>query len=254
MIKRALLATIALTLGTLTTTAIAWYFAWTQIQLGTDPPDGSPGMRLIAPIPGPVVIHGKSVADAIVLVEFGSFPGTTFYEVARYDRAAVPDTFVSRGEVPIAGWVRPLAFPWESGASWKGDEDNHRTIIARGWPLPVLWSGSRLKSNSEMFDNGAFYFEGRLKTYGPRRPMVIYPSAAAYDVPFPLRPIWRHFIPSSLVWAVPWWVVFKSPGWIRAAWRRWKGRCVACGYSRAGLSSRSPCPECGVMQVTSHSS
>lgn len=54
-------------------------------------------------------------------------------------------------------------------------------------------------------------------------------------------PLWMLMLP-ALTAAV----VAESIGW-RARRRRSEGRCVPCGYDRAGLEEGAKCPECGAL-------
>lgn len=242
--RKLFLILLSLLLGVASTVAIAWRSAWTQLQLGTSSPDGTPAPRFVGPIPAGS--KGVGLTNGTVLVERGTAPGTELWVIVLYKSADLPDTFKSRGDLHIPSWVRRLAFPWEFNAQWQGDDIQSRTIIARGWPYVTLWSGSRLKSKSETIDNGAFYLEGWLRKYGPRGPLVVYPSAAAFDVPFPFRPVWAPFLISSTLLAAPFHLLFMGPGALRRWARRRRHCCERCGYDRRGLSPAVACPECGL--------
>lgn len=234
---------LSLLLGVASTVAIAWRFAWTQLQLSTDTIDGSPAPRSVGPVP--TSAPGVET-PAKVFVAMGVAPGTERWDVAYYKADQLPDTATSRGDLQIPTWVRRIVVPWEFNAAWRGDDLHSGMIIARGWPSVTLWSGTRLRSNNTMFDNGAFYFEGSIRHYGPRRSLVLYPSAAAFDVPFPLRPIWTPFLISSTLLAIPFYVMFAAPGALRRWSLRRRQRCIRCAYDRQGLTHATPCPECGL--------
>ena len=70
------------------------------------------------------------------------------------------------------------------------------------------------------------------------------------DVPgrgLPALPIWSGLVIDSAAWgAMPFAIFLAWRGARRFAWRR-AGACAACGYSRAGLSAETACPECGAI-------
>ncbi len=62
----------------------------------------------------------------------------------------------------------------------------------------------------------------------------------------PLRPLWPGFFLNTAVYSGLWWLVLALPGGACRYFRRRRGACAHCGYSRVGLpSSSTPCPECG---------
>jgi hypothetical protein len=63
-----------------------------------------------------------------------------------------------------------------------------------------------------------------------------------------VQPIVSGLALDTLFYAVPWWLIFVTPGAIRRWRRRRRGRCAGCGYDLAGLvvdNGVRTCPECG---------
>ncbi len=65
---------------------------------------------------------------------------------------------------------------------------------------------------------------------------------------FPCFPLPLGLAVNVLVWsglvAGAWTLAMSGPRAVITASRRRRNRCIACGYSRAGLSQAAPCPEC----------
>jgi hypothetical protein len=57
--------------------------------------------------------------------------------------------------------------------------------------------------------------------------------------PWVFVPLWMPFAPLALAAGALWY-----PG-VRLTWRRRRGSCLTCGYSRQGLAADVVCPECG---------
>ncbi len=61
----------------------------------------------------------------------------------------------------------------------------------------------------------------------------------------PLLPLWPGFAINTGYYAPLLLIAWRSPGVIRRALRRRRGRCTACGYDRRGLAADGACPERG---------
>lgn len=112
-----------------------------------------------------------------------------------------------------------------------------------GWgPIRPGWhcnSGTR-RATERMMGATSYYNSWRFWRAGP------------FEMEF------RQGAPSRGIVSVPLWlpaivglVLIRRASSRRTRRRReWLGRCVSCGYDRAGLSQASPCPECGVAPRT----
>ncbi len=65
-----------------------------------------------------------------------------------------------------------------------------------------------------------------------------------------LLPIWPGFAVNTTLYALPWlaawWGINRTRKWLRHR----RGGCPNCAYDRSGLSTDTPCPECGLVPVT----
>jgi hypothetical protein len=61
----------------------------------------------------------------------------------------------------------------------------------------------------------------------------------------PIAPIWSGLAIDTLFYGTIAWVPLFLPGTLRRWRRRRTGRCIKCGYDRAGLAPNAACPECG---------
>ena len=60
----------------------------------------------------------------------------------------------------------------------------------------------------------------------------------------PLRPVWPGFLGNTVLYAVVAMGMIGCSWFVRRGYRRWRGRCIACGYDLRGDLDRG-CPECG---------
>ena len=62
----------------------------------------------------------------------------------------------------------------------------------------------------------------------------------------PLRPLWPGFAINTIFYAGVLWLLFAAPGMVKRRIRRFRGRCIHCGYYLRGQPADSnKCPECG---------
>jgi len=65
----------------------------------------------------------------------------------------------------------------------------------------------------------------------------------------PWMPVWPAFLANLAIWSVVGHFGLRGCTSVRSSFRRRRGLCETCGYSRRGLDSDSPCPECGTTTV-----
>lgn len=119
------------------------------------------------------------------------------------------------------------------GEAFNYDHRIYRTQA--GWPLMALECSETLRDPVAI--NHGFAVPQWLGPAQRRGRLYVNPT-------FPLKPT-PGFAADMFLYAG---ACFSFLGGIRLArhaLRALKGRCVTCGYSRTGLPSGSPCPECG---------
>jgi hypothetical protein len=121
-------------------------------------------------------------------------------------------------------------------------------VQVAGWPCDCVW-GSMVLKDPRL--NDLTPIKGRLphgvvargvayvgREYSPRDNRGI----CGY---LPIAPIWSGLAIDTLFYGTIAWGLLFLPGTLRRWRRRRGGRCVKCGYDRAGLGAESACPECG---------
>jgi hypothetical protein len=106
----------------------------------------------------------------------------------------------------------------------------HHTEV--GWPLRCWWGAERVRGKNA--DEPLWIADV---------PHVLRDLVGVGRLPIGIHPL--QFITNTLSYAaVPtaiWLGLWKLPHWRRQR----AGRCVSCGYDRAGLAAEVVCPECG---------
>ena len=107
---------------------------------------------------------------------------------------------------------------------------------AAGWPLRAVYT--------------QITFDGRLNrnvspNYIVEQRWAIRWTSGSRDWVLPYRPLWTGLLANTALYAAAWTPLVLLPGAV-ARWRRARqGRCMRCGYARAGLKADAACPECG---------
>jgi hypothetical protein len=65
----------------------------------------------------------------------------------------------------------------------------------------------------------------------------------------PYEPVWPGLLGNTAMFAAVFWLVMPGRRVLRSLLRDRAGRCVGCGYDRAGLATDAKCPECGTVPV-----
>lgn len=230
---------ILLTLGLLTTVAISWCLALMDISDRRDFVSYTwSGSRPAA------ITQPHRVAD-VVTVRVHQSRGRCFIRtraqggVSGIKINALPRKYQWVDSPPlhlIPACCQQEAMPWCFGTPWPGrSTTDGRIVTASGWPLLALSSRSRSLSAQRLQGDIGIVLSRQRAIAGYERVKCV----------LPLRPIWLGLIVNSLLFAAAWWPVLWVIDRLRARHRRYQCRCASCGYSRIGIPSALPCPECG---------
>lgn len=113
------------------------------------------------------------------------------------------------------------------------------SIIEAGWPARAFWGWTRIGPNADGYG---------LERWGLVRVPMLFdrpPSPPPNAMDFPLRPVWSGFAINTALFSAAAGFLWFGPGFLRLWIRRRRGRCLACGFDRAGLAAETACPECG---------
>ncbi|MBY0263394.1 MAG: hypothetical protein K2Q20_13685 [Phycisphaerales bacterium] len=108
-----------------------------------------------------------------------------------------------------------------------------RSEFVVGWPL-----------DSHEYASMTGGFEGFPNPGPVEGAAAVGATSCGRPVLIPMRPLWPGFVLNTLFYNAALVAGVLALSRLRAARRRARNRCSACGYSRSGLSD-SPCPECG---------
>lgn len=113
-------------------------------------------------------------------------------------------------------------------------------LIDAGWPFASL-TGWETQTAGPMFSSVRTGFGVFLVP-----PPLLARLPAGAHAALPATPIWPNFLLSLFLYAGLFWLCTRSVAALRRAYRRRRGHlCRHCGYDLRGLSSSTPCPECG---------
>lgn len=139
---------------------------------------------------------------------------------------------------PIGG-LHIEAAQWEiDSVHWVDDNANvfGQSRMRFGWPRPAL-------ERVEVWELKAGVRKDLIGTVWVGEPLAVGHTR------YPLRPVWRNFVLNAAAYAAILVAAVETLLFAVRRWRRERGGCLKCGYSREGLAENAECPECGARPV-----
>lgn len=166
-------------------------------------------------------------------------PGATRWVITTINQRVARRDFVPTATPPAEiapEWMIRQAL---ASADWRDAPAGIRTEFYRfGWPWPAV--GCQAGPGSPTSD---LRIAGAMVAYQWPRPASGVRQRG--DVALAWWPVWPGLIGDTILFAAAWWLLALIRVGVVRQWRGRRGSCRACGYSRSGLPSTSPCPECG---------
>lgn len=231
----------ALSLGMLTTVAVAWGIAWRtglhryseEVLVVPRPTDASSPVLELRVYRcqswGSLWITALALAEPREVEAFELATCGMDQHVRPFSPAEVYGLLADPGAWPtnIGGKARQVA-----------------GVRAHGWPLPALWHRT--------------VYDGRSGPWGyADRGAVLIGAlhARAYEwqmgpLYLPYLPLWRNLLADTALYGAAWALLLLAWAGVRTATRRRRGLCPVCAYDLSGLPPASPCPECGRARPT----
>ena len=218
----------ALFLGAATTVAIAW-------------------SSLLWPEPIPRLFSARETFRAEGPIRSSGHPDQVVEVFAR--RTLAYATYSSTSEHIIADYFGPpprtmsvssIAPPQVLSLLSIRPEDSctDRWVVARGWPYRALCS----VSSFDLVNTVPGPLPSRIR-FGI--PLPDRWRRSFHQECLPLLPLFPGFLLDTALFGSVWWLLISAAPAARAYLRRRRKVCPKCAYSRAGLASAAPCPECG---------
>lgn len=133
-------------------------------------------------------------------------------------------------------WSDEKVDAWQDHTVSSPSQSFAATSVRCGWPCASLSMYTLEESGSgspgrDAVKRGQWEINGVMVGW---KPLVL-----------PTAPLWRGFIPNTLIYSAATWTLWSIVPLTRRWRRRKRGLCVGCGYDLRGLADGAVCPECG---------